>query len=79
MLILTRKPGQTIRIGDSIRVKVLAIKDHQVRLGIDAPVNVEVHREEVMIARADRSAQPQQKETADEERRSENREEEIDH
>lgn len=47
MLILTRKIDETIRIGPNIRVKVLGIKGHQVRLGIAAPDNIGVHREEV--------------------------------
>jgi carbon storage regulator len=47
MLILTRHVGQTIIIGDNITVTVLAIKGHQISLGISAPKDVSVHREEV--------------------------------
>ncbi len=47
MLILTRKNGETIRIGDDIEVTVLAVTGNQVRIGIDAPQEVPVHREEV--------------------------------
>jgi len=47
MLILTRRVGETLRIGDDIAVTVLSIKGNQVRIGIDAPKAVEVHREEV--------------------------------
>ncbi|QXZ16069.1 carbon storage regulator CsrA [Pseudomonas sp. AO-1] len=47
MLILTRKPGETIRIDDNISVTVLGATGQQVRLGIDAPAEVEVHREEI--------------------------------
>jgi carbon storage regulator len=47
MLILTRKLGENIRIGDKIRIIVLDIKGGQVKLGIDAPPNVAVHREEI--------------------------------
>jgi carbon storage regulator len=47
MLILTRRKGETIRIGDVIEVTVLGVKGKQVRLGIAAPQNVAVHREEV--------------------------------
>lgn len=47
MLILTRKSGEVIRIGDLIQVKVLGIKGYQVRIGIDAPRDVEVHRDEI--------------------------------
>ncbi len=47
MLILTRKLGENIRIGDNVRIIVLDIKGGQVKLGIDAPADVSVHREEV--------------------------------
>ena len=47
MLILTRRSGEVIKIGEDIEVKVLAIKGNQIRLGIKAPGDVEVHREEV--------------------------------
>ena len=47
MLILTRRSGQTIFIGDDVRVTVLDIKGNQVRIGIEAPDAVAVHREEI--------------------------------
>jgi carbon storage regulator len=47
MLILTRIPGKSIFIGDEIRVIILGIKGNQVRIGIDAPDGVAVHREEI--------------------------------
>lgn len=47
MLILTRHINQTIVIGDDITVTVLAIKGHQISLGINAPKDVSVHREEI--------------------------------
>ena len=47
MLILTRNTGQTINIGDEVTVTVLGIKGNQVRIGIHAPKDVEVHREEI--------------------------------
>ena len=47
MLILTRKSGERITIGDKIRVTVLEIKGKQVRLGIEAPSDTTVHREEI--------------------------------
>ncbi len=47
MLILTRKTGETITIGDNIQIQVLSIKGGQVRIGIDAPREVLVNREEV--------------------------------
>ncbi|VVO21891.1 carbon storage regulator CsrA [Pseudomonas fluorescens] len=47
MLILTRKPGETIRINDDISITVLGVSGQQVRLGIEAPKEVTVHREEI--------------------------------
>lgn len=50
MLILTRKANESIRIGDDIELKVLDISGDQVKLGIDAPKHVEIHRKEVYAA-----------------------------
>ena len=47
MLILTRRIGETLKIGDDIEVTVLGVKGNQVRLGIEAPKEVPVHRVEV--------------------------------
>lgn len=47
MLILTRRLGETIRINDDISVVIHAIRNGQISLGIDAPPNVVVHREEI--------------------------------
>ncbi len=47
MLILTRRVGETIRIGEDVSVTVLGVKGNQVRLGIAAPKTVAVHREEI--------------------------------
>ena len=47
MLILTRKLGESITIGDDIKIQVLEIKGKQVRLGIDAPRKYSIHREEI--------------------------------
>ena len=47
MLVLTREIGDTFAIGDDITVKVLGITGNQVRLGIDAPQHVRIHRTEV--------------------------------
>jgi carbon storage regulator len=47
MLILTRRIGETLMIGDRVTVTVLEVKGNQVRLGINAPKEVAVHREEV--------------------------------
>lgn len=47
MLILTRSVGESIKIGDNISVTVLSVNGNQVRIGIDAPKDVAVHREEI--------------------------------
>ena len=47
MLILTRRVGETLMIGDNISISVLGVKGNQVRIGIDAPKEVAVHREEI--------------------------------
>lgn len=47
MLILTRKLGESIIIGDNIKIKVVEINNQQIRLGVDAPKDIIVHREEV--------------------------------
>jgi carbon storage regulator len=47
MLILTRRVGETLMIGDSVTVTVLGVKGNQVRVGINAPKDVAVHREEI--------------------------------
>ena len=47
MLILTRRVGETVMIGNDVTVTVLGVKGNQVRIGINAPKNVPVHREEI--------------------------------
>jgi carbon storage regulator len=47
MLILTRRVGETLMIGEEVSVTVLGIKGNQVRIGVNAPKDVSVHREEI--------------------------------
>ncbi len=49
MLLLTRRDGETIRIGDDIEVTVLSVKGNHVKIGITAPKEVPVHREEIYL------------------------------
>ncbi len=49
MLILTRRNGESLMVGDSVKLTVLSVKGNQVRIGIDAPREVAVHREEIYI------------------------------
>jgi len=50
MLVLTRKLGEVIRVGDAVTVRVLEVRGHQVRLGVEAPADVRIYREEVYRA-----------------------------
>lgn len=50
MLVLTRKIGESIAIDDDIKISIVQIKGRQVRIGIEAPRNTRIHREEVYIA-----------------------------
>lgn len=47
MLILTRRVGETLMVGDDVTVTILGVKGNQIRIGVNAPKDVEVHREEV--------------------------------
>jgi carbon storage regulator len=57
MLVLTRKKNESIMIGDSIEIKVLAIEGEQIKLGIIAPKHVDIHRKEIYIAIQDENKQ----------------------
>lgn len=50
MLVLTRKLNQAIQIGDDIEIKILAVEGEQIKIGIEAPRNVEIHRKEIYLA-----------------------------
>lgn len=47
MLILTRRIGESLQIGDNVKITVLSVRGNQIQLGIDAPPEVAVHREEI--------------------------------
>jgi carbon storage regulator len=50
MLVLTRKPKESIMIGDDVEVSIVEVKGDQVKLGISAPKNIKVHRKEIFLA-----------------------------
>jgi carbon storage regulator len=64
MLILTRRVGETVMIGDDVTITVLGVKGNQVRVGINAPKNVAVHREEI-YERIKREQHPEHEESPD--------------
>ncbi|TLZ19378.1 MAG: carbon storage regulator CsrA [Gammaproteobacteria bacterium] len=61
MLILTRRVGETVMIGDEVTITVLGVKGNQVRVGINAPKSVAVHREEIYerIKREQQAEEPE--------------------
>jgi carbon storage regulator len=67
MLILTRRVGETVMIGDDVTITVLGVKGNQVRVGINAPKNVAVHREEIYerIKREQQSGAAEHSDAAD--------------
>jgi len=60
MLVLTRKLGESIAIDDHIKIRIVQIKGKQVRLGIEAPKDTKIHREEVYLAIQDQNQQSAQ-------------------
>jgi len=66
MLLLTRKLGENIRIGDDVKITIVEVKGNHVKLGIDAPPSVKVHREEIYerIQQENRRAQQTKSEGA---------------
>jgi carbon storage regulator len=65
VLILTRKIGETVTIGDDIKVQVVDVKGRQVRLGITAPADWAVHREEIFLKIQSQNLESLRTETSD--------------
>jgi carbon storage regulator len=57
MLVLTRKTGEAIQIGEDIEISVISVKGDQVKLGINAPKNVEIHRKEIFLTIQEENAE----------------------
>ncbi len=67
MLVLTRKLGESITIGDDVRITVMAVKGNQVKIGIEAPTETKVYREEIYTSIVEAN------ERANEHRRNDNK------
>lgn len=65
MLILTRRVGESLMVGDDITITVLGVKGNQVRIGVNAPKDVAVHREEIFNRIHEGEDAPPQEGTAD--------------
>ena len=65
MLILTRRVGESLMIGDDVTITVLGVKGNQVRIGVKAPKEVAVHREEILTRIEEASAESEQKMSSD--------------
>lgn len=65
MLILTRRVGESLMVGDDITITVLGVKGNQVRIGVNAPKDVAVHREEIFNRIHEGEADPPQEGKAD--------------
>jgi carbon storage regulator len=77
MLVLTRKPGQSIMIGDGVEIQVLSVSGEKVRLGVTAPREVGIFRNEVYERISDeRDDETQEEERKEKERKEEKRKEE---
>jgi carbon storage regulator len=57
VLVLTRKTGEAIKIGDDIEINVLSVKGDQIKLGINAPKNIEIHRKEIYVSIQEENAE----------------------
>jgi carbon storage regulator len=57
MLVLTRKTGEAIQIGDDTEITILSVKGDQIKLGINAPKNIEIHRKEIYVSIQEENAE----------------------